>query len=93
VVFTLLPGLGTVATQRVKDAVCRLPEQIPGIRAFEVAQDLGLMEGNAQLVAIAEFDNGEAYLAYARNPFHQALVSEVLKPCLASRAAVEYRCM
>jgi hypothetical protein len=89
--FTLNPGLSSVELGRLKAVASRLPQHINKIRRFEIGEDLGLVEGNADLVVVAEFDNEQDYIAYADHPAHRGFVSDVLKPCLVSRTAVQYR--
>jgi hypothetical protein len=68
----------------------RLPELIPGIRAYRFGDDAGLNEGNFDFVVTADFDDADGYLAYRDHPDHQKLVSELLAPFVTKRAAVQF---
>lgn len=90
VMFSL--QLGTTVSNRatLKQALAQLAEEIPLIRRFEVGEDLHLVDGNAGLVVMADFDSPEDYLAYSAHPKHQQFVREVLMPHLDRRMAVQY---
>src|SRR5438874_108708 len=68
----------------------RLPGQIPQIRHYTFGRDAGLAEGNYDFVIVAEFADVEDYKVYRDHPDHVALINDLLKPILASRAAVQY---
>ena len=68
----------------------RLPDLIPVIRAYRFGDDAGLNEGNYDFVVTADFDDADGYLAYRDHPDHKKLVTEVLAPCVAERAAVQF---
>jgi hypothetical protein len=42
-------------------------------------------------VLIAEFPDAEAFLRYAQDPVHLAVLAEHVRPWLAARSAVQYR--
>jgi hypothetical protein len=79
------------AAQRaaVIDALRELPARIPEIRSYEVGADLGLQEGNADLVVVAGFDDESGYRAYAAHPAHQRILREMIRPIMAGRTAVQ----
>ena len=68
----------------------RLPEVIPGIRAYRFGDDVGINEGNFDFVVTADFDAADGYLAYRDHPDHQKLVAELLGPFVTKRAAVQF---
>ena len=51
----------------------------------------GSSPGNADTVLIADFPDAEAYSRYAADPVHQAVLTEHVRPFLATRSAVQYR--
>jgi len=68
----------------------RLPDLIPVIRAYRFGDDAGLNEGNYDFVVTADFDDADGYLAYRDHPDHKKLVTELLAPFVAHRAAVQF---
>lgn len=54
--------------------------------------DLAIAEGNADFAVVAEFPDEDAYRGYAADPRHVALITDVLRPQLAGRSAVQYSC-
>jgi len=67
-----------------------LPHKIPQIRQFALGENARIDEDTFDLVVIADFDNAEGYAAYRDNPDHRALMENVIRPIVASRAAIEY---
>ena len=71
-------------------ALRALPTLVPEVRTYSVGLDAGVVEGNSDLVVVADFDDVEGYLAYDANADHRSLLAERLKPFLAGRSAVQY---
>lgn len=67
-----------------------LPALVPEIRSYSVGVDVGLAEGNYDLVVVGDFDDVDGYKAYSANADHQAVISERIKPFMAARSAVQY---
>lgn len=76
--------------QAVVEALTALPEAISQIVSYRVGTDLGLAEGNADLVVIADFASVADYVAYRDDATHQDLIATLIKPILASRLATQY---
>jgi hypothetical protein len=72
-------------------ALRRLPEDVGGMTSFEVADDAGLVDGNADTVLVAEFADEESFRRYAQHPVHLDVIAEHVRPWLAGRTAVQYR--
>lgn len=72
------------------DALAALPGQVPEVRAFSFGPDAGLAEGNFDLAVVADFDDADAYRAYATHPAHVSLVTDLLRPHITERAAVQH---
>ncbi len=71
-------------------ALRRLREDVGGMSSLTVADDAGLVEGNAHTVLIADFPDADAFRRYARDPVHQGVLDQHVKPYLAARSAVQY---
>lgn len=91
VMFTFREGTTSEDVERIKRSLAELSRLIEPCRAFEFGVDLSLVDGNADLVVVGEFDSEDDYLSYARHPAHVSFVNDVLQPHLAQRAAVQYR--
>jgi hypothetical protein len=74
----------------VADALATLPARLPNMLAYSFGPDLGINAGNASFVVVADFEAVDDYAAYRDDPEHQRILAEVIRPILASRAAVQY---
>lgn len=74
----------------VEAGLATLPGAIDSIRAYSYGRDLGLGEGNASFVVVADFDSVEGYENYRAHPVHQAVVTNAIRPILIGRSAVQY---
>jgi len=74
----------------IVDALHTLPERVPTIRQYVVGTDAGLAEGNADLTAIADFDDQAGYEVYRDHDAHQQVITELIKPRLAGRTATQF---
>lgn len=89
VMLELVESHGPRDVDRILEAVGGLPGSIPEIRSYSASVDLGLAAGNAQVCIVADFDDVAGYEAYRDHPEHQRVISEAIKPVLASRSAVQ----
>lgn len=83
------------ATEAQKDALVaelgKLPGVIGTLRGFHIGPDAGLNPGNNyDYAVVAEFDDEAGYLVYRDDPEHRRIITEHLRPILASRAAVQF---
>lgn len=79
------------AQRAVLDALEALPGAIPEIRGYRVGVDAGLArEGNSDLAIVADFDDVAGYLVYRDHPTHQDVIARLIRPVVASRAAVQH---
>lgn len=90
VVFTWREGVTPEQVESVAAALRRLPEVIEQIRDYRLGPDLGVNEGNADFVVVADFASLDDYLTYRDHPAHRAVVTETILPLLAARSAVQY---
>lgn len=72
------------------EAVRGLADVVPGIRALSCGADAGAAEGNLDFVAVVDFDDLAGYQTYASHPDHVQVITELLRPIAAQRAAVQY---
>ena len=90
VCFTWAADATPEAIAATERSLRELPDLIPGIRAFSVGPDLGLVPGTADLALVADFDDAEAWQRYQDHPEHQRVVVDHVRPILATRAAVQF---
>lgn len=67
-----------------------LPTRIPEIRSYTVAHDLGLVEGNYDLVLTARFASPDDLHTYLAHPAHVQVVQDLLEPVSAHRVRIQY---
>jgi Stress responsive A/B Barrel Domain len=67
-----------------------LPGLIPEIAEYRVGPDAGINDGNQHYAVVADFGSVDDYLVYRDHPAHLAVIAEVIRPILESRAAVQY---
>ena len=65
--------------QEIKDALFKLPRQVPGVLSYEMGQDLKLQKNNKQLAWAATFRNAEAFAKYQAHPAHTDVVLNVIR--------------
>ena len=67
-----------------------LPGLIPTLRSYVVGTDAGLADGNADLCAVADFDDVAGYEVYRDHEDHLRVISDHIRPVLASRTAIQF---
>jgi hypothetical protein len=72
------------------DAISSLPSVIEEIRGYSVGTDLGETAGNYDLAIVADFDDAHAYATYRDHPVHVRVITELIRPILDSRTAVQH---
>lgn len=90
VALTLLPEADAAARQSLLDGLLALPSLVPSIRHYSVGTDIGVNQGNADVIAIGDFDDVAGYLEYRDHPEHHRVIAELISPILAARSAIQY---
>ena len=90
VLFTWTQDATQEQQQRVADELCKLPAAIPELRAYHVGADAGVNTGNFAFAVVADFDSVPDYLVYRDHPQHQQVITQHIRPIMATRAAVQY---
>lgn len=87
--------LAPEATQEHREAIvgglAELVGVITGLVAVRAGYDLGLTDGNADLVFLLEFDSEESWRAYRTHDAHVAVITERIAPVLASKSFVQVK--
>lgn len=89
IMLSLDAAAGPEAVRAVVEGLHGLAGQVPGLASVRTGQDLGLAAGNADVVALLEFESEASWRAYGEHPAHRSLVSEVIAPVLVSKAAIQ----
>jgi hypothetical protein len=76
--------------EEIVEALRLLPSQIDALRGYVVGRDAGLADGNASLAIVADFDSVQDYEVYRDHPAHQAVITQLIVPVIASRSAVQH---
>jgi len=90
VMFKWRPGTGPAEVENVRRRLDELPRSIPAISVYRHGPDAGVNSGNFDYVVVGDFADVRGYLEYRDHPVHQQLITEVLAPLIAERAAVQY---
>lgn len=88
--FRWADGVTEGQRQVVRDALAALPALIPELREYRFGDDAGLAEGNHDFAVVADFDDAAGFRAYQEHPEHRRVLTEVVRPLLAARAAVQF---
>lgn len=90
VMVRLADGMTDDQKEALRGGLARMPEVIPGIRAYRFGEDAGLNQDNFDFVVTADFDDSDSYVTYRDHPEHQKLVKDLLAPFVVARAAVQF---
>jgi hypothetical protein len=74
----------------VAAALRELPGLIPEIRSFKRGPDVGVNAGGWDFAVVAEFDSIDDQTSYRDHPEHQRVITDLIAPIRADRAAVHY---
>ena len=79
------------AIDAVSAAFAKLPGLIAQIRNYQFGPDLGIYQGNADYILVADFDNEADLKAYVTHPDHNALMQDVTAPIMASFSSAQFQ--
>lgn len=71
-------------------ALATMPDKVPGIRRYEFGLDRELLDDNADLALVADFDSEEDWRAYATHPEHLAVSDAFIAPIKGTMIRVQY---
>lgn len=90
VLLNLTDAAGEDDRAAIIDALATLPDRIQSIRAYTTGTDAGLADGNADICAVADFDDEAGYFVYRDHEAHTSVIAEHIAPVLASRTAIQF---
>lgn len=91
VLLTFREGTTEEEISAIEAALSGLPGRIPSLLSYSFGRDLGIDEGNASFVVVAEVEDEAGYSAYRDDPEHRRIIVELVRPAVASRTAVQTR--
>lgn len=90
VMFKFRDDADEAQRQAVHDAIATMPEATGVTEAYAIGPDLGLAEGNFDFAVVGDFADRDAYLTYRDHPEHQRIISDVIRPAITDRAAIQF---
>jgi Stress responsive A/B Barrel Domain len=91
VLITFVAEATLAQREAVVDALRALPPLIPEIADYAVGLDLGLSPDAASLGIVALFVTPADYETYRDHPAHQRVITELIAPIRAGRAAIQFQ--
>ena len=73
----------------IADALRTLVARFDGVQSYLCGRDAGLSPDAYDFAIVATFDDRESFIAYRDHPDHQRIVTELIRPNLASRTAAQ----
>lgn len=89
--LTLHPGTAEAEVEHLVSELRALPSLIAEIAAYEVGVDERLVDGNATVAVVADFDDPADWAVYRSHPAHVRVIEAVLAPLLQSRSAIQFQ--
>ncbi|MBH0130649.1 Dabb family protein [Salinibacterium sp. NK8237] len=87
--LTLKEGTTDESREAIGQGLLGLLGQINGLTRVQIGNDLGLKEGNGNVIFLLTFESEEAWRAYGAHPAHKAVIAEAIAPVIASTAFVQ----
>jgi hypothetical protein len=89
VMFRWREGVAATQVDELCEALSALPEAVGTIAQYSFGPDLGINDGNADFVVVADFATREDYLVYRDHPEHRRVITEMILPAITERVAVQ----
>lgn len=74
----------------IKEKLEELKDKISEIKMIEVGINFNECDGVADIILITEFDTKADLDSYQKNPLHQGVASEYVRPNVCERRLVDY---
>jgi quinol monooxygenase YgiN len=89
VTFTFHPDAADTVVDELAAALDDIAPQSKALW-YRHGRNLRVREGNADYAVTAVFRDAEAFRAYMASPQHQRIISELVRPHLQARSAVQF---
>ena len=84
-------GITEADLAAISAALDALPAAVPSIRTYHHGRDIGVGAAtNFDYAIVATFDDAAGYHEYDEHPQHDTARTEVIRPWIAERAAVQF---
>lgn len=90
VMFRFRDDADEAQRQAAHDAIATMPAATGVTESYATGPDLGLADGNFDFAVVGDFADQDAYLTYRDHPEHRRIVSDVIRPVIADRAAIQF---
>jgi hypothetical protein len=88
--LTFTPEATDAQVDAIGRALSTLPAQLPKLRAYAFGRDAGINADQASFAVVADFDTVDDYIEYRDDAEHRRIITDLIAPILASRAAVQF---
>ena len=72
------------------EGLVKLLTTVETVRAYAYGHDAGINAGNFDFCVSVDFDDEAGFVVYRDDADHQAFIASVVRPILATRAAVQF---
>lgn len=92
VLIDFLPSATQADIDAFHTACSALPDTVGGVRGFSCGPSINddPSAQNRDFVVVADFDDLDAYRAYATHDAHVQVITEYLRPILKDRYAIQF---
>lgn len=87
--LTLVDSASDEDRRAIVKGLLGLVGEIDGLVRAQVGTDLGLREGNGDILFRLDFSSQEAWRTYGAHPAHQRLLADAISPVLKAKAFVQ----
>ena len=88
-VLTLVPTATDADRAAITEGLAALVGQVDGLVSVRTATDLGVREGNADVIFQLTFSSQEAWAGYGDHPAHKAVISQHIAPVLQDKVFLQ----
>jgi hypothetical protein len=89
VMFTWADNVSDTTKAAISAGLDELAE-LDCVTAYQHGPDAGISDGNWDYIAVGDFASVEDYRTYATDAGHLLLITDLIKPNISGRAAVQY---
>ena len=90
ILFRWKPGTTAAQIAAAHDGLATLPDRLPQIRGWSAGPDEGALPQHADYVIVADFADRAGYLSYRDDPYHLAVIDEVMAPIIEDFVRLQY---
>ncbi|MEX1105391.1 MAG: Dabb family protein [Ilumatobacteraceae bacterium] len=88
--FRWKPGTTPDQVAAISAGLSTLPDAVASIRSYRHGVDVGAGTGNFDYSIVATFDDVDGWREYDEHPTHVSVRTDIVRPHIAERAAVQF---